>query len=70
MLDFSLPENFDANPKRLLRKACTLKAVLPSAPIPPEEEPVFEALIQMAEKTLCEYSVPTIENVTLGPQGS
>ena len=69
MIGFSLPEKFDEDPERLLRKTRAFKAVLPSAPIPSkEEETVSKAPIQMAEKSLREYSVPTTDNVILGPQ--
>jgi len=69
MIGFSLLEKFDEDPERLLRKTRAFKAVLPSAPVPPEEEEtVSKAPIQMAEKSLREYSVPTTDNVILGPQ--
>ena len=68
MTGFSLPENFGADPERLLRKARALKTVFPSTPVPPEEEPVSKVPILIAEKSLREYSIPTNKNVILGPQ--
>ena len=71
MTGFSLLENFNIDPGRLLRKTRACKAVIPSAPVPQEEEEtVSEALIQMAmpEKSLREYTIPTTDNIVVdGP---
>ena len=71
MTGFSLLENFNIDPEKLLRKTRACKAVIPSAPVPQEEEEtVSEAPIQMVvpEKSLREYTVPTTDNVVVdGP---
>jgi len=69
MTGFSLLENFNIDPERLLRKTRACK--IPSAPVPQEEEEtVSEAPIQMVvpENSLREYTVPTTDNVVVdGP---
>ena len=68
MTGFSLPENYKDNPERLVRRA--RPRVVPPLAILPAEEPISEAplvLEAMAEKTLREFSVPSIDNVATGP---
>ena len=69
MSGFSLPTNFIENPEKLVRR------VRPHV-VPPQlslstSEPVFEApattIKPMAEKTLCDFSVPSVANVATGP---
>jgi hypothetical protein len=67
MTGFPLPEDFNSNPERLLRKARASKVTPPLVFKPPEEDPATQAPVLMAEKSLREYSVPS--TVVLGPQG-
>ena len=69
MTGFSLPTNFVENPKKLVRR------VQPRV-VPPQlslsiSEPAFHAPAAttepMAEKTLCDFSVPSAANVATGP---
>ena len=69
MTGFSLPTNFLENPVKLVRR------VRPHI-IPPQlslstSEPAFQAPVTttepMAEKTLCDFSVPSAANVATGP---
>ena len=70
MTGFPLPEDFNSNPERLLRKVCAPKNPPPLAFKPLGEEPAIQAPNQMGdEKSLRDYSVPTTDNVALGPQG-
>ena len=68
MTGFSLPENYTDNPERLVRRA--RHRVIPPLAILLAQEPISEAplvLEDMAEKTLCEFSVPSTDNVATGP---
>ena len=68
MTGFSLPENYIDNLERLVRR--TRPRVVPPLAILPAQEPIQEAplvLEAMAEKTLREFSVPSIDNVATGP---
>ena len=68
MTGFSLPENYTDNPKRLVRRA--RPRVVPPLAILPAQKPILEAplvLEAMAEKTLREFSVPSTDNVAIGP---
>ena len=68
MIAFNLPTNFTDNLEALLRKA-QLCVDPPSVPLP-ATEPISSApsiLNAMVEKTLCEFSVPAIANVPIGP---
>ena len=68
MIGFSLPKNYTDNPEKLVRRA-RLRVVPPLA-ILPAQESIAEAplvLEAMAEKTLCEFSVPSTNNVATGP---
>ena len=64
-----MPTNFVENPKKLVRR------VLPHV-VPPQlslstSEPAFQAPAAttkpMAEKTLCDFSIPSATNVATGP---
>ena len=66
MTGFSLPENYTANPERLVRRA--RPRVVPPL-YPPGTGTHFGTplvLEAMAEKTLREFSVPSIDNVATG----
>ena len=68
MTDFSLPENYTDKSERLVRRA--RPRIIPPLSILPTQEPIQEAplvLEAMAEKTLCEFSVPSTNNVATGP---
>ena len=68
MTGFSLPENYTDNPERLVRRA--RPRVVPPLAILPAQEPISEApfvLEATAEKTLCEFSIPSTDNVATGP---
>ena len=68
MIGFSLPENYIDNPERLVRRA--RPRIIPPLTILPAQEPILEeplVLEAMAEKTLCEFSVPSTDNVALAP---
>ena len=68
MTGFSLPENYTDNPELFVRRA-RLRVVPPLA-ILPAQESIAEAplvLEAMAEKTLCEFSVPSTDNVATRP---
>ena len=70
MTGFPLPEDFNSNPERLLRKVRAPKNPPPLAFKPLGEEPAIQAPNQMGdEKSLRDYFVPTTDNVALGPQG-
>jgi hypothetical protein len=67
MTGFALLENFINNPKSLLRKRRSSAAS--SYATPPTNElvtPASSATLIMA-RSLCDYSVPTIANVPVGP---
>ena len=69
MITFNLPTNFTENLEALLRKA-QLLVDPPSIPLP-ATEPISSApsiLNAMAEKTLCEFSIPAITNMPVGPK--
>ena len=62
MTGFSLPENYIDNLERLVRRA--RPRVVPPLTILPAQEPIQEAPLvpkAMAEKTLCEFSVPSTD---------
>ena len=67
MSGFSLPTNFIENPKKLVRR------VRPRIVHPPISQSTSEPASQapstelMAEKTLCNFSVPSAANVATGP---
>ena len=68
MTGFSLPENYTDNPERLMRRA--RPHVDPPLAILLAQKPISKAplvLEAMAEKTLCEFSVPSTDNVALAP---
>ena len=68
MTGFSLPKNYTDNPEKLMRRA-QLRVVPPLA-ILPAQEPISEAplvLEAIAKKTLREFSVPSTDNVAIGP---
>ena len=68
MTGFSLPENYNDNPERLVTRA--RPCVIPPLAILPAQEPIQEAPLAieaMAEKTLREFSVPSTDNVATGP---
>src|SRR6185312_5742393 len=68
MTCFSLPKNYTDNPESLVRRA--QPRVVPPLAILPAQEPIYEAplvLEAMAEKTLCEFSVPSTDNVATSP---
>ena len=69
MTGFDLPTNYVENPEALLRRTkAKLKKVLAleleDNQIRWSSTPVFEA---MADKTLCEFSAPTMANICTGP---
>jgi hypothetical protein len=71
MTGFSLPEDYNSNPKKLLRKKHSRKNLQSSTSKPPEEgEKSVTLAPTMAEKSLRDYSTPTTDNVSLGPQGN
>ena len=67
MSGFSLPTNFVENPEKLVRR------VRPRVVPPPISQSTSEPASQapstelMAEKTLCNFSVPSAANVATGP---
>ena len=69
MSGFSLPTNFVENPEKLVRR------VRPRVIPPPLSQTTSEPASQapsiitepMAEKTLCDFSVPSAANVATGP---
>ena len=68
MTSFSLPENYTENPEKLVRTS--RPCVVPPPATVPAKKPCLEALTvpeAMAEKTLHEFSVPSISNVATGP---
>ena len=68
MTDFSLPKNFIQNPEALLRK--NRSRTSSSSATPPTNKPVASApseLVEMAQKSLCEFSIPAVANVPTGP---
>ena len=68
MTSFSLSKNYTDNPERLVRRA--RPRIVPPLAILPTQEPISEAplvLEAMAEKTLREFCVPSIDNVATGP---
>ena len=68
MTGFSLPENYNDNPERLVTRA--RPRVIPPLAILPAQEPIQEAplvLEAMAEKTLREFFVHSTDNVATGP---
>ena len=68
MTGFSLPKYYTDNLEMLVRRA--QPRVVPPLAILPAQEPISEAplvLEAMAEKTLREFSVPSIDNVATGP---
>ena len=68
MIGFSLLENYTDNPESLVRRA--RPRVVPPLAILPAQEPIQEAPLvpeAMAEKTLCEFSIPSTTNVATGP---
>jgi hypothetical protein len=71
MTGFSLPEDYNSNPEKLLRKKHSRKNLQSSISKPPEEgEKSVTLAPTMAEKSLRDYSTPTTDNVSLGPQGN
>jgi hypothetical protein len=71
MTGFSLPEDYNSNPEKLLRKKHSRKNLQSSTSKPPEEgEKSVTLAPTMAEKSLRDYSTPTTDNVSLGPQGN
>jgi hypothetical protein len=71
MTRFSLPEDYNSNPEKLLRKKHSRKNLQSSISKPPEEgEKSVTLAPTMAEKSLRDYSTPTTDNVSLGPQGN
>jgi hypothetical protein len=68
MTGFSLPENYTENPEKLVRRSRP-RVVPPPATLlvqkPSSEAPIVPNA--MAEKTLCEFSVPSNANVATGP---
>src|ERR687888_2724420 len=68
MTGFSLSENFIQNPEELLRK--NRSRTSSSSATPPTNKPVASApseLVEMAQKSFREFSVPAIANVPTGP---
>src|SRR5919198_3867137 len=68
MTGFSLSENFIQNPEELLRK--NRSRTSSSFATPPTNQPVASALtelVEMAQKSLREFSVPAVANVPTGP---
>jgi hypothetical protein len=66
MTDFSLLTNFVENPEQLVRRV--QPRVVPPHIILSATEPVIHApSIVMAEKTLHDFSIPSITNVAIGP---
>jgi hypothetical protein len=69
MVDFDLPTNYVKNPEALLRRTkAKIKKVLALESEDSQTRwsltPVFEA---MADKTLCEFSAPTMANIRTRP---
>jgi hypothetical protein len=68
MTSFSLPDNYTIDLEALLRKNRSRTAS--SFATPPKNEPVTpvpSATIAMAQKSLREFTIPTIANVPIGP---
>ena len=67
MSGFSLPTNFVENPEKLVRRV--RPRVIPPLISQSTSEPAFQAPSTelMAEKTLCDFSVPSVANVATGP---
>ena len=68
MTGFSLPENYKDNPERLVTR--TRPRIIPPPAIIPAQEPILEAPFVpevTAEKTLCDFSIPSTANVATGP---
>ena len=68
MTGFSLPENFVQNLEALLRK--NRSRTSSSSATLPTNEPVASApseLVEMAQKSLHEFSIPAVANVPTGP---
>ena len=69
MTGFSLPTNFVENPEKLVRRV--RPRVIPPKLSLSTSEPAFQAPATttepMAEKTLCDFSVPSAANVVTGP---
>src|SRR5919197_1305906 len=68
MTGFSLPENFIQNPESLLRK--NRSRTSSSSATPPTNQPVASApseLVEMAQKSLREFSVPAVAHVPTEP---
>jgi len=68
MTGFSLPKNYTDNPEKLMRRA-RLRVVPPLALLP-AQGPISEAPLAieaMVEKTLCEFTIPSTDNVATGP---
>ena len=69
MTGFSLPTNFVENPEKLVRRV--RPCVVPPQLLLSTSEPAFQAPATttepMAEKTLCDFSVPSAANVVTGP---
>ena len=68
MSGFSLPTNFVENPEKLVRRV--RPRVIPPPISQSTREPASQAPLiteLMAEKTLCDFSVPSAANVATGP---
>jgi hypothetical protein len=68
MSDFDLLENYIENLEALLRKSRS--RTVSSSATPSITEPLAlapSATTIMAHKTLCEFSIPTIDNMPIGP---
>jgi len=68
MTGFVLPTNFIENPESLLTKT-RRRLVLPSDTLPANEpiNPATSAPNTVAQRMLCEYSIPAVANVPVGP---
>ena len=67
MSGFSLPTNFVENPEKLVRRV--RPRIVPPPISQSTSKPTFQAPSTelMAEKTLCDFSVPSAANVATGP---
>ena len=68
MTDFSVPENYTENPEKFMRRS--RPRVIPPPATLLEKKPSSKAPIvreAMAEKTLREFSVPSVAKVATGP---
>ena len=67
MTGYDLPNNYIKNPEALLRKKQSHAAS--SSATPPTDELVTHApsATSIMAKTLCDYSVPAVANMPVGP---